>query len=190
MARYQILDTLPDGAFDRVAGIGREAVRGVDGHGEHCGYRPGVVQGKSWSVRGRGTNRDPGLCASVILDGEPYLVSDAKTDPRTARHPLVTGETGMQFYAAAPIVTADGYRLGTLAVMDTEPNEATPEHLEMLEDLAAVVMDQLELRLAAMNVLGDGQMMRIQASPEQLAQQPPQPRSRSLRPGGDETRPY
>jgi len=98
---------------------------------------------------------DPGFCASVILEGGPYLVSDARTDPRTAGHPLVTGEPGLQFYAAAPIVTADGHRLGTVAVMDTEPHKATPEQLEQLADLAALVMDQLELRLEAMNTLRD-----------------------------------
>ena len=105
----------------------------------------------------RQVGRDPGLAASVILDGEPYLVSDARSDPRTAGHPLVTGELGLQFYAAAPITTADGHRLGAVSVMDTVPHEPTPEQMAMLADLAAVVMDQLELRLAAMNALRNGQ---------------------------------
>jgi GAF domain-containing protein len=61
-----------------------------------------------------------------------------------------------QFYAAAPIITADGHHLGTVAVMDTEPRAATPEQLATLADLAAVVMDKLELRLAAMNTMRNG----------------------------------
>ena len=69
---------------------------------------------------------------------------------------MVTGELSLQFYAAAPIITDDGYSLGTVSVMDTEPHEATTEQLAMLQDLAAVVMDQLELRLSAMNALRDG----------------------------------
>jgi sigma-B regulation protein RsbU (phosphoserine phosphatase) len=80
---------------------------------------------------------DSGLAASVILDDGPYLVSNARTDRAPQRHPLVTGEPGRSLYAAAPIVTPDGYRLGTVAVMDTEPHEATPEQLELLADLAA-----------------------------------------------------
>ena len=104
----------------------------------------------------RQTTRDPGLCASVVLEGKPYLVSDARSDPRTTGHPLVTGELGLQFYAAAPIITADGHPLGTVAVMDTQPHQATPEQMVMLADLAAVVMDQLELRLAAMNAIRNG----------------------------------
>ena len=100
--------------------------------------------------------RDPGLCASVIAQGKPYVVSDARTDPRTTAHPLVTGDLGLQFYAAAPITTSDGHHLGTVAVMDTEPHQPTPQQVEMLADLAAVVMDDLELRLSAINALRNG----------------------------------
>lgn len=160
VARYNILDTPPDGAFDRVAAIAAKlfavpmaTVSIVDT--DRVWFKaslglPGVRQ----------VTRDQGLCASVILESGPYVVSNAKSDPRTAGHPLVTGEPGLQFYAAAPIITADGHRLGTVAVMDSEPHEATLDQLRMLEDLAAVVMDQLELRLAAMNALRDGQMIR------------------------------
>ena len=153
VARYDILDTPPDGAFNRVAAIAARLFKVpmatvciVDT--DRIWFKasiglPGVRQ----------VGRDPGLAASVILEGKPYLVSNAASDERTARHPLVTGEMGVQFYAGAPIITADGHRLGAVSVMDTEPHEATPEQMAMLEDLAALVMDQLELRLSAMNAL-------------------------------------
>ena len=158
VARYDILDTPQDGAFDRIAAIAAKVFQVrmatvciVDT--DRIWFKaslglPGVRQ----------VPRDPGLAASIILDGKPYLATNARTDPRTAAHPMVTGEMGLQFYAAAPIVTADGHSLGTVAVMDTEPRDATPEQLEMLEDLAAVVMDELELRLSAMNALRDGRL--------------------------------
>ena len=156
VARYDILDTPPDGAFDRVAAIAAKLF-GVPMATVSIVDTDRVWFKASRGLRGvRQATRDPGLCASVILEGEPYLVSNARSDPRTAAHPLVTGELGLQFYAAAPIITGDGYRLGTVAVMNTEPHEATPEQLGMLEDLAAVVMDGLELRLSAMNALRDG----------------------------------
>jgi len=97
--------------------------------------------------------RDPGLCASAVLAGQTYQITDAMSDPRTADHPLVTGEPGLRFYAAAPIITGEGQRLGTVAVMDVEPHEATPEQLEMLTELAGLAMDQLELRRSAMDAL-------------------------------------
>ena len=156
VARYDILDTPPDGAFDRIAAIAARLFKVpmatvciVDT--DRIWFKaslglPGVRQ----------VGRDPGLAASVILEGEPYVVTNARSDSRTAGHPLVTGELSLQFYAAAPIITDDGYSLGTVSVMDTEPHEATTEQLAMLQDLAAVVMDQLELRLSAMNALRDG----------------------------------
>ena len=164
VARYNILDTPPDGAFDRVAviaaklfGVPMATVSIVDT--DRVWFKaslglPGVRQ----------VGRDPGLCASVILEGQPYLVSDARSDPRTAGHPLVTGELGLQFYAAAPIITADGHHLGTVSVMDTQPHQATPEQLAILADLAAVVMDQLELRLAAMNGMRNGPLTKLEST--------------------------
>lgn len=153
LARYDILDTPRDGAFDRVAviaaklfGVPMATVSFVD--------TDRVWFKASLGLAGvRQVTRDPGLCASVILAGEPYVVSNARTDPRTSAHPLVTGELGLQFYAAAPITTSEGYHLGTVAVLGTEPGEATPEQLGILTDLAAIVMDELELRLSAMSVL-------------------------------------
>ena len=69
--------------------------------------------------------REPGLCASAILLNEPYVVNDALTDPRTVRYSLINGEPGIRFYAVAPIVTADGYRLGTVNAIDTRTREMT-----------------------------------------------------------------
>ena len=156
VGRYNILDTPPDGAFDRVAVIAAKLF-GVPMATVSIVDTDRVWFKASLGLSGvRQTTRDPGLCASVVLEGKPYVVLDATSDPRTAGHPLVSGELGLQFYAAAPIITADGHPLGTVAVMDTQPHQATPEQMVMLADLAAVVMDQLELRLAAMNAIRNG----------------------------------
>ena len=93
--------------------------------------------------------RDPGLCASAIIRDVPHVVTDAATDPRTLNNPLVRGELGLRFYVGIPLTTGDGYRLGTLNVIDVEPREVSDEELATLHDLAAVVMDELELRLMA-----------------------------------------
>jgi len=156
LRRYDILDTPPDGAFDRVAAVAAKLF-GVPMATVSIVDTDRVWFKASLGLQGaRQTTRHPGLCASVILADKAYVVSDARTDPRTSAHPLVTGELGLQFYAAAPITTASGHRLGTVAVMDTEPHEFTAKQLAMLEDLAAIVMDDLELRLSAMIALGGG----------------------------------
>ncbi len=48
-------------------------------------------------------DRVPGLCPSAIESDDLYIVVDAGTDPRTCAHPLVVGEMGLRFYAAAPL---------------------------------------------------------------------------------------
>lgn len=53
----------------------------------------------------------------------------ARTDPGIAALPLVTGDLGLEFHEAAPIITAGAYRLGTVAVMDNNSHEWTPEQL-------------------------------------------------------------
>jgi hypothetical protein len=146
---YGVLDTARDKTFDRIA---RMAAR--------CFAAPMatvsiVDTDRIWFKAAYGLHgvkqigRDPGLCASAILDDVPYLVCDALADPRASNNPLVYGTLGIRFYADAPIVTADGHRLGTVDVLDTRPHQPTDDQVAMLADLAATVMDQLELRRAA-----------------------------------------
>ncbi|MEW1612642.1 MULTISPECIES: GAF domain-containing SpoIIE family protein phosphatase [unclassified Streptomyces] len=165
--RYQILDTPPDGAFDKVAALAAQIFRTpvatvtiVDG--DRVWFK--AASGLSGITE---IGRDPGLCASAILDGAPYVVTDALSDPRTAGNPLVHGEMGVRFYAAAPITTADGYHLGTVNVLDTRPRQVTEEQLAALPNLAALVMDQLELRLSAIRTVTAERQMRTAA--ERLA---------------------
>src|SRR5919112_2341608 len=108
----------------------------------------------------RELGKERGLCASVILQDDVYVVNDAATDPRTREHPLVRGDLGLRFYAAAPIRTWDGYRLGTVNVIDTRPRETTERQLQALENLAALVADELELRLMVVRSAAAEQRMR------------------------------
>ncbi len=146
--RYEILDTPPDGAFDRITAL---AARTFD---VPISIVSIVDSDRIWFKSHHGVDvteigRDPGLCASAILQYEPWLVTDAEVDPRTLTNPLVVGELGLRFYAGVPLTTRDGYNLGTLNVIDTEPREVDALQIATLEDLAAIVVDELELRLAA-----------------------------------------
>ena len=108
----------------------------------------------------REVGKEPGLCASVIQQDDTYVINNAAVDPRTLEHPLVRGELGLRFYAAAPIRTHDGYRLGTVNVIDSVPREANPRQLKALEHLAAIVADELELRLMVIRSAAAEQRMR------------------------------
>ena len=89
-------------------------------------------------------DREPGLCASAILQNEPLIIQDARTDSRALSNPLVAGELGLRFYAGIPLRTRDGYNLGTLCIIDSQPRTLSHEDLRTLEDLAAIVMNDLE----------------------------------------------
>jgi len=103
--------------------------------------------------------REPGLCASAILSITPYLIEDARTDPRSLANPLVAGDFGLRFYAAVPLTTSDGYNLGTLCVIDKDPRAIEDAQIEDLKDLASIVMDQLELQLASRHAVEKASLM-------------------------------
>ena len=146
--RYDILDTPPDGAFDRLTKIA------ADLFNVPIAIVSIVDEDRIWFKSHHGLDateipRGPGLCASAILENKPWVLSDAKYDPRSLANPLVAGEFGLRFYAGVPLRTRDGFNLGTLCVIDHEPREVQQAQIDSLSDLAAVVMDELELRLAA-----------------------------------------
>jgi len=162
VGRYDILDTPPDGAFDRITAL---AARFFN---VPIGIVSIVDHDRIWFKSHHGLEvqqigRDSGLCASAILQNDVYTVLDAKVDPRTLANPLVAGEFGLQFYAAAPLRTSDGFLLGTICVIDCQPRQVTEVEKTTLTDLAALVMDELELRLAAKTTVQSEVALRMQA---------------------------
>lgn len=156
--RYDILDTPSDGAFDRITAIAARRF------GVPISIVSIVDTDRIWFKSHHGVEiseigRDPGLCASAILTAGPHIVLDARTDPHALANPLVASEFGLQFYAGMPLRTSDGFNLGTLCVIDKVPRPITKEQIADLQDLAAVVMDQIELRLAARTALSRAEVM-------------------------------
>ena len=168
--RYDILDTPPDGAFDRVTTL---AARIFD---VPIAVVSIVDEDRIWFKSRYGLDdvheipRDPGLCASAIWDSDVYVVESADTDARTRANPLVAGESGLRFYAAAPLQTADGFRLGNVAILDHKPRTLTPSERTMLSTLAGIVMDELELRLQAIRTVSEERALREEASRQAVQQ--------------------
>jgi phosphoserine phosphatase RsbU/P len=160
--RYDVLDTPPDGAFDRVTKLAARQFK------VPISIVSIVDTDRIWFKSHHGVDveeigRDPGLCASAILGDKPWVVENAETDPRAMTNPLVAGDLGLRFYAGAPLTTHDGFNLGTLCVIDGAPREFSAEDAEMLEQLAGVVMDELELRLQARRTVSQELALRQQA---------------------------
>lgn len=154
LRRYEILDTPPDGSFDRITAV---AARLFD---VPIALVTLVDEDRIWFKSRYGLDaaqidRDPGLCASAILQSDVYVVSDALEDLRTLSNPLVAGEMGLRFYAAAPLATGDGHNLGTLCLLDVQPRQFSEQEQKTLGDLAAIVMDEMELRFTALRTIAE-----------------------------------
>ncbi|PPF79061.1 serine/threonine protein kinase [Subtercola sp. Z020] len=143
--RPDVLDTLPDEALDRVTAMAARLFRApislisVVDHDRvwfKSHYEPDVER----------VARKLDLTMSSVPSAQIVVVEDARSDPRTSDHVLVTGPLGMRFYVGVPLKRGDGSVIGTLCVMHFLPGTATQAEIENLEDLAALVVSQLELR--------------------------------------------
>lgn len=149
LKRYEILDTPAEGNFDRITLLASKMFN------VPIAIVSLVDEDRIWfkSSQGLGNTKEiektPGLCASAILSDDVYLVEDARNDPRCLTNPLVCGAFGLQFYAAAPLKTHDGHKLGTLCIIDKKIRYINSEQQALLKQLSEIVMHEMELRLAA-----------------------------------------
>jgi diguanylate cyclase (GGDEF)-like protein len=145
---YDILDTPPEEAFDRITRLARTLLRVpiitvtfIDDRRQWFKSRQGMAASE--------TPRETAFCNEAIKHDGPFIVEDALVDPRFSENPSVTGEPHIRFYGSVPLRTRQGFNIGTLCAIDTAPRSLASEDIAILSDLAHIVMDELELRKLA-----------------------------------------
>jgi GAF domain-containing protein len=143
--QYEVLDTVPEEVFDNLTELAARICEAP------IALISLVDEDRQWFKAKVGTDvnetsRDISFCSHAITQLDLFIVPDATRDNRFANNPLVTSEPKIRFYAGAPLVTPDGYALGTLCVLDKVPRQLRPDQKQALLILARHVVSQLELR--------------------------------------------
>lgn len=112
------------------------------------------------------TPRDESFCAHAIVEDEILFIPDALNDPRFNSNPLVLGPPFIRFYAGKQLVAPSGEKLGTVCLIDKVPRPSFSQiEQDNLEDLAALVMDRMEMhRLANSKKISQDRFENIAAT--------------------------
>jgi len=145
---YHILDTAPEAPFDRITSIAAA----------HYDVPIALVslvdESRQWFKSRLGidvceTAREISFCTHAIKADRPLIINDAAAHPMFADNPLVTGAPHIRFYVGSPLIAKNGARIGTLCIIDRQPRpEFSEADANVLTSLAALVVDEMELRLA------------------------------------------
>ncbi len=149
VARSGLLDSGPEESFDRIGSLARRLVGTpvalvsiIDRDRQHFKCCIGLPE----PYAGHGeTPLSHSVCQHALAGTGPLLIADSRVDPRTAGSAAVE-ELGAIAYLGIPLVGREGHALGSFCVIDKVSREWTVDEVELMQDLAAAVMAEIELR--------------------------------------------
>jgi GAF domain-containing protein len=90
--------------------------------------------------------RQDTICQHALLDTKPLIIGDMRRHPTFEAHPLVTDDPHWVFWAGFPLVTEEGYVLGTICAVDFEPRELSEEQVALLSGIAADMVLRIQMQ--------------------------------------------
>jgi diguanylate cyclase (GGDEF)-like protein/PAS domain S-box-containing protein len=145
LASLDLLDTEAEEVFDRITRLVSRLLKApvalfslVDEHRQWFKSRVGMDEPE--------TPRAYSFCAHAILQDQPLVVADARTDARFADNPFVTGAPHIRFYAGVPIRSSGGLAIGTLCAFGDQARALTADELCIMMDLADIVQKEVQYR--------------------------------------------
>ncbi|PSR56837.1 hypothetical protein AHMF7605_26730 [Adhaeribacter arboris] len=158
--KYNILDTPEEEKFDHLVTLASFIC------GTPISLISLITHNRQWfkakmGIKETETPRELSFCQYVIQSDDILEIPDTLGDIRFYSNPYVTGNPKIRFYAGAPLVTSNGYRLGTLCVIDTEPRELSEAQKMALATLSEQVVAHLELRRKQQEVEQEKQQLKV-----------------------------
>ena len=142
---YCVLDTEANPKFDDISELTRFLA------GTEIGIVSLVDSNRQWfkscvgaALGQQETPRDISFCGHTILQRDPLIIPDAREDPRFADNPLVVGEPFLRFYAGFPLITANGFVVGSLCAISRQPHQLNEDQINGIKRLAKLTVQQLE----------------------------------------------
>ncbi|HUH33168.1 MAG TPA: GAF domain-containing protein, partial [Daejeonella sp.] len=142
---YHILDTAPEREFDSITRLASYICKTPFALITFLDDQRQWIK-SSFGLSLKQTQLHEAFCAYTILDDTIFQVRDSLLDERFRDNPLVHEPPHIRFYAGAPLVSPEGYRLGSICVLDTQPGELSLEQQDALKVLAEEVISHLEMR--------------------------------------------
>jgi PAS domain S-box-containing protein len=142
---YDVLNTLPEKEYDAITRLASYICQAP------IALITLIDADKQWvkskvGIETTSTARADAFCNYTIQSDQLFEVPDASKHHDLKNHPAVDTNNGVRFYAGAPLIDPEGYRLGSLCVVDTVPRTITDEQRDALRTLADEVMSHLILR--------------------------------------------
>lgn len=149
LKRYRIVGTSPEKYFDHISNLAAlffdlpiALINFVDTEEVFVKTSMDIQGAQSFTPRGSS------LCSLAILSKEVTVFETLPcADPCFLSNSMLAAEIGFKFYAGAPLITPDGFCIGTICVMGYEKKKFTEKEKDMLQHLAQIVMDNIEMRI-------------------------------------------